>query len=195
MTADSVHPDKHLAKQELLQAIAYFIDRQSLVAQLITDLGLSVTAIGAYGPGAWAWNPAQNTSELQRELETVTRPELYDFYVAAIRAHELRVPQQGIWQDQNGQAWSYYFHGTGCQVKNVRTEEIIDWDCPIVTAFDPFFFQEHLSWQFANTRIPHQLEHLQTWIAQSATHSLQHLIDELINEGYINQDMTLSDRK
>jgi hypothetical protein len=195
MMVDSVHPDKDLAKHELLLAIAYFIDRQSLVAQLITDLGLNIAAIGAYGPGAWGWNPEQSIPELQRALDSATSPELYAVYVATIRAHELRIPQQGIWHDQHGQLWSYYFHGIGCQIKNVLTQEVIDWDCPNVSAFDPFFFEEHLSWQLANERIAYPLGHLRYWIGQTGLRSIQQLIDELIDEGYINRDMTLSDRK
>ncbi len=192
MIADSLPPDKDLAKQELLQAIAYFIERQSLVAQVITDLGLSVPAIGIFGPGAWSWSAAQDIVELQRTLETTTRPELANFYRATIRAHELRIPQEGLWHDQQGQLWRYYFHGTGCQITNVRTQEIVDWDCPNVAAFDPFFFEAHLAWQIANGYSPYQLRHLHMWIAQNGLSTISHLIDQLIHTGHISSDMTLT---
>jgi len=122
MTVACEHLDNELAKQELLQAIVYFIDRQRLVAQTITDLGLSTAAIGTYGASAWAWNPHQSIAALRQELETVTRPELYDCYLVGLRAHELRVPQQGIWHDQQGHIWNYYLHGMGCHITHILTQ-------------------------------------------------------------------------
>jgi len=192
MTIDSVYPDSTLAKQELLQAITYFIDRQVLVAHVISNLGLNAAAIGTYGPGAWSWNPQQNIAALRHELEMLTRPELYDCYLAGLRAHELRVPQQGVWHDQQGQEWNYYLHGTGCQITNGLTLEVIDWDCPNVAAFDPFFFEAHLTWQLISKSIPYQLVHLRSWITQNGVHAIQHLIEQLIDTGAITRDMTLA---
>ena len=194
MAVDFVYLDNDLAKQELLHAITYFIDRQRLVAHVITDLGLSTAAIGVYGSSAWAWSPEQNSAALRQELETVTRPELHDLYLAALRAHELRVPQQGVWYDQQGQEWIYYFHGMGCQITNVLTQEIIDWDCPNVAAVDPFFFEAHLRWQLTDERLPYQLTQLRLWIAQNGMHAIHDLIEQLIDTGAITRDMTLVHR-
>ncbi len=72
------------------------------------------------------------------------------------------------------------------------TQEVIDWDCPNVAAFDPFFFQAHLSWQLASERIPYELTHLREWIRQNGIGTLQQLIEQLIDAGAITSDMTLA---
>ena len=45
--------DLQLAKDELLQAIIYFIQRQALVAQALQDFGLDLNAIAVLGTGGW----------------------------------------------------------------------------------------------------------------------------------------------
>lgn len=44
-------------KAELRNALAYFIERQKLVAQAMTELGLDLYEVGEFGPIAWMWNP------------------------------------------------------------------------------------------------------------------------------------------
>jgi hypothetical protein len=59
---------KEKAKNELKNALVYFIDRQQLVAQAMRDLGLNLDLVSKFGALAWVsgtWNLDEKTKTWQ----------------------------------------------------------------------------------------------------------------------------------
>lgn len=77
---------KRLAKKELLQAIAYFVERQHLVAQAMREMGLNLEEVGKYGAIAWISHPGADTSKLDELYQQASNDKERDFIQIAIRA-------------------------------------------------------------------------------------------------------------
>lgn len=141
--------DRSLAKDELYQAIRYFVERQQLVVQAMLAMKLDINAIGKFGALGWASSASsengQKPSErFEKEPADDHERKLYNILK---RSEEIRVPRKGIWKEKSGQVWNYVLHGGGCLLENPETQEPIDWDCPNPKAFDDFFFIRHLDWR------------------------------------------------
>ncbi len=183
--------EKTLVKQELYKAIAYFVERQKLVAQAMLDLGLDLDLIGQFGVLAWVsgtWNLDEETKSFLANLnksfvgDEITEDEqaLID---ATKRNAERQFPQRGIW-DKNDE-WEYHLHGCGCHLENQKTGEPIDWDCPNVKSFKECFFREHLGWQLRTSDHKDKLKHTQMWIDKYGESSIRELMEELGSDGLI----------
>jgi hypothetical protein len=140
---------RSLAKQELYQAIAYFIERQQLVVQAMLDLKLDLNAIGKFGAYGWVSSASsidgkRNLDMFSQELINERQRELFN---SVKYAEKMKVPGLGSWRDKSGVEWKYLLHGAGCSLENVLTNEPLDWDCPNPKAFDKFFFYRHLEWR------------------------------------------------
>jgi hypothetical protein len=145
----NVAEKRSLAKQELYQAIAYFIERQQLVVQAMLDLKLDLDAIGKFGASGWVSSASSNDGKSL--LDTFSQEPINDrqreLFNAVKYAEEMKVPGLGSWRDKSGVEWKYLLHGAGCSLKNVQTNEPLDWDCPNPKAFDKLFFYQHLEWR------------------------------------------------
>ena len=175
-------------KDELLEAIKYFVNRQELVAQALHDLGLDLYAISILGAGGWTLG-----SIGAKQLYEVNPDHLGENFSNALqRMIEINTPslaQTGIWQDQTGETWNYFMHGGGCRLRNPVTGEMIDWDCRSVVHFDIYTFCFHLEWQIA--KFPNKYPQLAASLSKSDISIIEHkLIPELINEGKLTNDMT-----
>ena len=178
-------------KQELYKAIAYFIERQHLVAQAMLDLGLDLKEVDKYGPVAWASAESGNDfncDELDSEDERTK-----EILEVRKRAQANQVSQLGTWRDSTGTEWRYFLHGPGCLLTNTHTHEKINWNCPNALSFDPYFFLDHLEWQLASSKRRHNLKTLQSWIGEKGSSTVIGLIEEMVEAGLINSDMTLPD--
>jgi hypothetical protein len=187
---------KSLVKQELLQAIAYFIERQQLVAQAMVEMGLDLDEVGRYKAVAWVSYENADTFRLDQLREEATDEQTLELIEVAKRAQARGVPQKGTWQDKHSNEWEYYLHGGGCSLLNRRTKETIDWDCPNPLAFDPFFFYRHLEWQLSSPERRDGLLNTQQWVRQAQQLSIDAAVDPLVremrNEGLIDADWMLS---
>ena len=143
-------------KEELKNALAYFIERQKLVAQAMTELGLDLNEVAEFKSGAWASGAKSIKDDSQ---VTITSPdnfeEIEDTYARKLfqvrkRASERNLPQIGIWRDNENNEWRYSLHGGGCRLTNIKTGEPIDWDCPDVNSYDRYKFTYHLEWQISS---------------------------------------------
>ena len=159
-----------LVKEELLEAISYYIGRQKIVAQAMTDLGLDVTT---------KFN--SKTPLEGNELEKFKK----------WSEQRSKIPSRGTWVDKEGNKWEYFLHGEGCLLTNIETGEPIEWDIPQTDSFDPYFFHDNLFWQFkAESRydkvgsVRHRLTEL-----------VNQLIEELIEEGKITKDYSLPNKE
>lgn len=182
--------EKVLVQQEIYRAITHFIERQQLVAQAMRDLGLDLEEVGRWGAAAWAssqgkdkkpkFNLAENASDEMRELFDVAK-----------RAEARRLSQSGVWGDMG--EWEYFLHGNGCRLHNVHSEEVIDWNCPNVLAFNPHFFLEHLRWRLESHYREDELQYTEGWIQQhpEGLRAIITLIEEMVDNGLINRDLTL----
>ncbi len=190
---------KALIKQELVQAIAYFIERQHLVAQAMVEMGLNLEEVGKYKSAAWVSSKDADISKLDQICKDATDPQTLELVDVVKQAQVRQLSQKGTWGDKDENEWEYFLHGGGCSLINRHTKEVIDWDCPNVLAFDPYFFYRHLEWQVNVSGRQNQLGHMKQWIAQSSaqTSSIDALVDplisELCDEGLIGEDWTLSD--
>ena len=179
-----------LIKQEIYKAIAYFIERQHLVAQAMRDLGLDLEEVGKWG--AAAWTSGQETGkEPNFDLDESASDEMWELFNVARRAVARKLPQSSVWG--NTGEWTYFLHGTGCRLHNTHTGEIIDWNCPNVLAFDPYFFLKHLEWQLESHYRDEELQYTREWIQQQpeGLKSIISLIDEMVDNGLIDRDLTL----
>lgn len=176
-------------KQELYKAISYFVERQYLVVQAMLDLGLDLNEVDRYGPVAWAvaerennfnWDELDSKDEQVKEILEVSR-----------RAQARQISQIGTWRDRTDNEWQYFLHGKGCLLTNTHTHEKINWNCPNVLSFDPYFFLDHLEWQLTSPERKHDLRNLQNWIEEKGSSSVIVLIEEMVEDAMINNDMTL----
>jgi len=180
--------DVQLAKEELIEAITYFVKRQELVAQALTDFGLDLFAMAILGAGGWTLG-----AEAAKRLSEVT-PNNFDekFRGALQRMIENNSPklnQEGSWQDKNGEIWKYFMHGGGCLSINQVTGEPIDWDGPSTIHFDAFKFCSYLNWQME--KFPNKCPHLVRYLHNNEISTIEHnLIPELVNEGKLTTYLT-----
>ncbi|MBI3173502.1 MAG: hypothetical protein HYZ25_07275 [Chloroflexi bacterium] len=157
---------KNLAKQQLLDAISYYIEGQKIVAQALSDLGFNINIFG--DP-----NDKQAREEIEKWL-----------------AHVSEISQKGIWVDSDNNEWEYYVHGGGCRLTNVSTREPIEWDVPNLDTFDPFFFHDNLFWQFRAENRYDKVGAVLFWV----NHAVDELIRELVGDGKLSKDYSLLDR-
>lgn len=173
---------KKQVKEELRNALAYFIERQKLVAQAMMELGLDLNEVGEFGPVAWASNPQSENINAQdvvnKEIAKSADPYIQKMLQLALRATERKLSQSGIWYDNEKNEWKYFLHGSGCRLTNVKTGEPIDWDCPDVNRYDTWKFMFHLMWQLSSLERAGKLISTHIW----ASHSLEPLINEIKDE-------------
>ena len=154
-------------KKQLLDAIEYYINRQKIVSQALTDLGFDVTT----------------------DVEVDNRQS----YISMQKwmTHAKEVPDSGIWIDTNNDEWQYLIHGAGCQLTNKKTGEPIDWDVPRINSFTPMFFYNHLFWQFK----AHNRFDKVNLIRGRLTGLVNQLIEELVEKGEINKDYSIPNKE
>lgn len=96
-----------------------------------------------------------------------------------------KTPQTGMW----GTDWRFFFHGAGCTLTHVATEEPIDWEGPDPLAFSPKSFTYHLDWRL---KTQPGLTLLRKFAADNTEMSIWKLIDDLVADGIIGSDYHLS---
>jgi hypothetical protein len=133
-------------KDELRNALAYFIERQKLVAQAMMELGLDLQEVAEFKALAWA---SGKKSDIALNIEEIEDPYTRKIYRVAKRASERNLSQSGIWRDGKKNEWRYFLHGGGCRLTNSATGEPIDWNCSNVMLYDKYFFIRHLNWQIS----------------------------------------------
>lgn len=175
---------------EVFGAIAHFIDRQKLVAQAVKDLDIDLEDVGKYG--AAVWSQQGNQEPLPPLSSTSASDQARGLWKAVQRARCRKpVAQRGIWGDS--EEWTYFLHGKGCRLHNVLTGEVINWDCPNVEAFDPYFFLDHLRWRLETeeeSNLPNIKE--QVSLSSDGLESIIQTIEQMKANGFINPDWTLS---
>ena len=139
-------------KEELRNALVYFIERQKLVAQVMTELGLDLNEVAEFK--AFAWSSGAKLDKSDTQISTAI-PESENTYVkklfqVAKQASERNLSQSGVWRDNENNEWRYFLHGGGCRLTNIKTGEPIDWDCPDVNSYDRHKFSYHLEWQLSS---------------------------------------------
>jgi hypothetical protein len=173
---------KAKVKAELREALAYFIERQKLVAQAMTELGLDLDEVGEFGAFAWVSNPEADKQSAQEKIRQETAkandPRTQAMLQLALRASERALPQSGIWRDRENNEWRYFLHGSGCRLTNINTGEPIDWNCPDVNKYDQWKFMFHLMWQLSSSERADKLISTNIW----ARNSLEPLLDEIKND-------------
>lgn len=166
-------------KAELRNALAYFIERQKLVARAMVEFGLDLNEVGEFGPTVWVWNPQpENTNSqelIMKQIEQSDDPYIRKLFQLALRANERKIPQSGIWHDDENNEWRYFLHGSGCRLTNVETGEPIDWDCPDVKKYDTWKFMFHLIWQLSSLERAGKLISTHVWVGSS----LEKLMEEI----------------
>jgi len=72
------------------------------------------------------------------------------------------------------------------------TDEVIDWNCPKIEAFDPYFFLDHLRWQL-ETEDTSSLPQIRKWISSHprGIESMMPVLEYMMGMGLINPDWTL----
>lgn len=141
-------------KDELRKALAYFIERQRLVAQAMTELGLDLNEVGKFKAAAWASGRKSKKNEAQNiiaNIENIENPYTRQLFEVVKRASARDLSQSGIWRDGENNVWRYFLHGGGCRLTNTKTKEPIDWDCPDVNSYDRYKFFYHLEWQLTSS--------------------------------------------
>ncbi|MBI4761338.1 MAG: DUF6896 domain-containing protein [Chloroflexota bacterium] len=173
---------KAQVKAELREALAYFIERQKLVAQAMTELGLDLNEVGEFGPIAWASNPESDKlsaqDKIKQEIAKANDPRTQKMLQLALRASERALPQSGFWRDSENNEWRYFLHGSGCRLTNIKTGEPIDWDCPDVNRYEKWKFMFHLLWQLSSLERGQKLISTHNWVSAS----LEPLLDEITND-------------
>jgi len=141
-------------KDELRNALAYFIERQKLVAQAMIELGLDLNEVGKFKAAAWASGAKSKNNETintMASFEEIEDPHVREMFQVAKRASERNLAQSGIWRDSENNEWRYFLHGGGCRLTNTKTGEPIDWDCPDINSYDRYKFFHHLEWQLTSS--------------------------------------------
>jgi len=145
-----ISPDefKEQIKAELREALAYFIERQKLVAQAMMALGLDLKEVAEFKSLAWSSHSDEDVHLSRSNVE----PEdsyLKKLFQVAKRASERNLPQSGMWRNSSNNEWRYFLHGGGCRLLHAETGEPIDWDCPDENSYDLYKFKAHLAWQLS----------------------------------------------
>jgi len=180
--------DLQQIKDELLQAISYFVVRQELVAQALLDFGLDLNAVAILGSGGWTLG-AEGAKQLSEATPNNFEDEFRTALQIMIDNKTPKINQTGSWQDKNGEMWNYFMHGGGCRLRHPTTDEVIDWDCPYTTHFDAFKFSFHLEWQIK--KFPERYPNLVGFLSQNDINATEHyLFPELVNEGKLIKDLT-----
>ena len=180
--------DLQLVKDELFEAIAYFVMRQELVAQALLDFGLDLDAMTVLGAGGWTLG-AEGAKQLSEVSPNNFESKFRYALQRMIKNKTPKVNQTGKWQDKNGETWNYFMHGGGCLLINQATDEPIDWDCPSIIHFDAFKFCSYLKWQIE--KLPNKFPHLIRYLRKNEVSTIEHnLIPELVNEGKLTKDLT-----
>ena len=140
-------------KKELKIALAYFVERQNLVAQAMTELGLDLNEVAEFKSAVWSSGANSNKDDTQNSIASLEPENAYvkKLFQVAKRASERNLSQSGIWRDSEDNEWRYFLHGGGCRLTNTKTGEPIDWDCPDVNSFDRYKFFYHLEWQLSSS--------------------------------------------
>ena len=180
--------DLQIAKYELFEAIAYFVKRQEIVAQALLDIGLDLDAMAVLGAGGWILG-----AEGAKRFYGVAANDLNEKFRNALQGMiENKAPklnQTGIWQEKNGENWTYFMHGGGCRLTNQITGEPIDWDCPSTLRFDTFKFAFHVEWQLE--RFSDKYTNLKKLVSMSDINTvIYQLISELAAEDKLIKDST-----
>ena len=187
-----VEATRKLVKHELFRAIAFFIERQQLVAQAMLDLGLDLQFVSRFGALGWITSDSHTVKHVDKSRDLV------DLHEAADTMH---VPQSGVWRDGDQNEWRYFLHGGGCLLTNRITKEPIDWDCPNRLAFDSGFFCRHLAWQLKAPNRQDKLKHTRNWVQELNSMGrkdgcidiqVMRLLEEMVNDGLVNKDWTLA---
>jgi len=173
---------KESVKAELRVALAYFVERQKLVAQAMLDMGLDLNEVGEFGAAAWVWNPQSESTniddDIRKQIAKSDNPQMKKLFQLALRSSERKLPQSGIWVDRESNEWIYFLHGKGCRLVNVKTGEPIDWDCPDINEYDRWKFMFHLMWQISSSERAEKLISTHNWVSNS----LEPLMEEISNE-------------
>ena len=179
---------RSVVKQALYRHLLIFIERQQLVAHAMRDLGLNLDAVGQHGALAWGW-----LAEVPDETRQAWLAELRAQEPLSLLLHtpSQRVAQQGVWYDPTGTAWDYYLHGCGCRLKHQMSGEPLDWDCPDVQSFDPYFFNEYVDWLVRQSGRDVDTEMLRRWLDQQNGEGVIALIEEMRVDGVIARDETV----
>jgi len=173
---------KEKVKAELKEALAYFIERQKLVAQAMTDFGLDLNEVGEFGAFAWVSDPESDKQssqgKIKPEIAKTNEPRLQKMLQVALRASERALSQSGTWRDGETSEWRYFLHGSGCRLTNMKTGEPIDWDCPDVKKYDKWKFMFHLMWQLSSSDRSRKLISASTLTRET----IESLLDEITND-------------
>jgi hypothetical protein len=182
---------RSLAKQELYQAIAYFIERQQLVVHAMLDLKLDLDAMGKFGASGWVSRVSSidGKSHLDTFSQEPINERQREFFNAVKYAEEMKVPGLGSWRDKSGFEWKYLLHGAGCSLINVQTNEPIDWDCPNPKAFDKFFLYRHLEWRVNARQDENDLKWMKELLGEfdSLRLLVNSLFADLLQDGLIQE--------
>jgi hypothetical protein len=165
-------------KDELINAVAYFVERQKLVAQAMTELGLDLYEVAEFGTAAWATGAKSKNGDAQNfvaNLEAIEDPYVKKLYQVAKRASERNISQGGTWKDSENNEWRYFLHGGGCRLTNLETGEPIDWDCPDTNSYDKHKFFYHLEWQMTSSERAEKL----SFIRNVEKETLKTLINDI----------------
>jgi hypothetical protein len=142
---------KAKVKDELMNALAYFIERQKLVAQALVELGLDLNEVAEFKSAAWSSGTKLKGDNSHIASSSPENAQVQELFQVATRASERNLSQSGIWQDHENNEWQYFLHGGGCRLINRKTGEPIDWDCPDVNSYDKYKFLHHLEWQLSSS--------------------------------------------
>ena len=136
-------------KDELSGALAFFIERQKLVAQALVELGLDLNEVAEFKAAAWSSGEKLKVDNSHIVSVNPDNAQMQELFQVSKRASERNLSQSGIWRDHENNEWQYFLHGGGCRLTNRKTGEPIDWDCPDVNSYDKYKFLHHLEWQLS----------------------------------------------
>jgi uncharacterized protein DUF6896 len=111
-------------QKAVLTLIQQFVERQKLVVQIVTELCPELLAIAT------------------GQLPTDKLLELMELFVSK--------PQIGYWG--NHDEWRYFFHGGGCLLTHITTQEPIEWDAPILERFDRYWLVNWMEWSLTQKK-------------------------------------------
>lgn len=174
-------------KEELYQAIAYFVQRQVLVSQAMLDLKLDLEAIGKYGALGWVSSVSTALKNGEKPLDLFAQGSSPELLKALQKAEALKVSPKGFWKDNSGSEWDYQLHGAGCLLQNRQTAEPLDWDCPNPKAFDESFFEQHLDWRLSSLESDDTLKYVREWVNEKGVNSIGDLLEEMAQDGTLRE--------
>jgi hypothetical protein len=95
-----------------------------------------------------------------------------------------KTEQVGFW----GTEWRFFFHGGGCRLTHIHTQETINWNGPEPFRFDPYFFAKHLMWRIDHG---HDLPLVKQYLEEHDMEGITTLLQELATDGIITPDCRL----